>query len=964
MIEMKFAKNKIITYYPEQIATLIFRKLISNANNFLPEKVREVLITVPADFTEFQKTAVRYAAEQIQGLKVIQVINEPSAAILAYGFPKQFIKNRFFPFNQFFSLVKQNNEIHPMEEMSICDISSTNIDQSLPPNSIDESNPLLIDNDNDNNIDNENEKDNSKSNIIININDNPNNNNNLIQWSLLSQSKDQDQMKIIVFDLGGGTYDVSLIYVNKDKNFETMAYKGDEKLGGSDFDNKILDFCLKEFCTKNNIQENVIRNNYILMQRLKRACEISKKNLSTKIEDIIFIEDFFESKPLCCKITREQFEELCKDLFSRLIIPLDLILQEKNLNNTDIDEIVFVGGSSKIPKVKEIIEKKFPGVPINDQISPDEAVAYGACIFGESLRRVEGDFGKDFSFIDKTGHAYGIEIEDGSVEIIIPKGSRYPVSKFHFFETTYDSQYTFDIKVYEGEKKYAYENELIGEFTLEGIPQKPKGEVILKVTMKIEINQNIKVTGFVQEGNIKKNLTIYRNNQYPKLKENDNLILKINELNIEEREIQSYIFEYSKNFMLQKQDKDRYELIKKYNTAIIKYLNFFEKNYEDTSSEKYLYLLEKLLKSYTYFFNTSLKKLIGLDEKKEIKITIESYLKKISVKAPFRIKQLLNYFKKVKKDVFIEKLEIIVFSMELIYIKAIDNYNKNEKNHILFAKTLFEECSSINKAFLQEGDEAKMDIEIMKKCKDINKDCDKKIKLISAISLSEIEDLKKQGKLFNNKNKLENDDLSLLSFNLDQAIKKLNTIENLNENQDALETKSFYLANIVKIEFLKNENNINLESMEQNAEESISIAKSLKKDCKNKPWFKEIVKLNENIIKKRKNNAKPAPHIEMIDIDNLYEKFMNLLTQGDEVLLRYILQNYPYKGYIFNEKTIDEYKLNKERFLNNLRKKYRVDVYMEIHSVFTDVGDDDINSQINSLILEFIDKMIEKIQNE
>ena len=972
MIEIKFDKNKIIKYYPEQIATLIFRKLISNAENFLSGKVREVLITVPADFTEFQKTAVRHSAEQIQGLKVLQVINEPSAAVLAYGFPKQYIKNRFFPFNQFFSLVKPNNEIHPMEEMSICDISSTNIDQSLPSNSINESNPLLIDdknendnninNENDNNIDNENENDNS--NVIINTNYNPNNNNNnnnIIQWSLLSQN--QDLMKIMVFDLGGGTYDVSLIYVNKDKNFETMAYKGDEKLGGSDFDNKILDFCLKDFCTKNNIQENAIRNNYILMQRLKRACEESKKNLSTKIEDIISIEDFFESKPLCCKITREQFEELCKDLFSRLIIPLDLILQEKNLNNTDIDEIVFVGGSSKIPKVKEIIEKKFPGVPINDQISPDEAVAYGACIFGESLRRIEGDFWKDFSFIDKTGHSYGIEIEDGSVEIIIPKGTRYPVSKFHFFETMRDSQYTFDIKVYEGEKKFAYENDLIGEFTLEGIPQKPKGEVILKVTMKIEKNQNIKVTAFVQDGNIKKNLTIYRNNQYPKLKENDNLILKINELNIEEREIQSYIFEYSKNFMLQKQDKDRYELIKKYNTAIIRYMNFFEKNYDDTSSEKYLYLLEKLFKSYTYFFNTSLKKLIGLDEKKEIKITIESYLKKISVKAPFRIKQLLNYFKKVKIDVFIEKLEIIVFSMELIYTKAIENYNKNEKNHILFAKTLFEECSSINKAFLQEGDEAKMDFDLMKKCKDINKDCDKKIKLISAISLSEIEDLKKQGKLFNNKNKLENDDLSLLSFNLDQAIKKLNTIENLNENQDALETKSFYLANIVKIEFLKNENNINLESMEQNAEESISIAKNLKKDCKSKPWFKEIVKLNETIVKKRKNNAKPAPHIEMIDTDDLGQKFMNLLDQGDEVLLRYILQNYPYKGYTFNEKTIDEYKLNKERFLNNLRRKYGADAYMDIHSVFTDI-DDNINSLINDLIVEYIDKMIEKIQNE
>ena len=955
MIEMKFGKNKIAKYYPEQIATLIFRKLISNAENFLSEKVREVLITVPADFTEFQKTAVRHSAEQIQGLKVLQVINEPTAAILAYGFPKNFIKNRFYPFNQYFSLVKPNNEIHPMEEMSIHDISSTNIDQSLPSNSINESNTLLVNDENDNDI--LNEKDDSESNIIINNSQNK----NLIKCSLLSQ--DQDQMKIIVFDLGGGTYDTSLIYVKKNKNYETMAYKGDEKLGGSDFDNKILDFCLKDFCSKNNIQENVIRNNYILIQRLKRACEESKKNLSIKQEDIISIEDFFESKPLCCKITREQFEELSKDLFSRLMEPLDLVLQEKNLNNTDIDEIIFVGGSSKIPKVKEIIEKKFPGVPINDQISPDEAVAYGACIFGESLRRIEGDFWKDFSFIDKTGHSYGIEIEDGSIEIIIPKGTKYPVSKFHFFETTKDSQYTFDIRVFEGEKKYAYENELIGEFTLEGIPQKPKGEVILKVTMKIEQNQSIKVTGFVQEGNIKKNLTIYRNNQFPKLKENDNLILRINELNIEEREIQSYIFEYSKNFMRQKKDKDRYELIKKYNTAIIRYLNFFEKNYEDTSSEKYLYLLEKLFKSYTYFFNTSLKKLVDLDEKKEIKISIESYLKKISVKAPFRIKQLLNYFKKVKKDIFIEKIEIIVYSMELIYTKAIGHFNKNEKNHILFAKTLFEECSSINKSFLKDGDEGEMKVDIMKKCKDINKDCDKKIKLISAISLSEIEDLKKQGKLFNNQNKLENDDLSLLSFNLDLAIKKLNTIENLNENQDALETKSFYLANIVKIEFLKNENNINLESIEQNAEESISIAKSLKKDCKNKPWFKEIVKLNDNIVKKRKNNAKPAPHIEMVDIDDIHEKFMTLLEQGDDVLLRYILQNYPYKGYTFNEKTIEEYKLDKEKFLNGLRKKYGVIAYMNTHSVFSDI-DNDINSQINDVILEYIDKILEKIKNE
>ena len=962
MIEMKFGKKKSLKYYPEQIATIIFKKLISNAENFLSKKVREVLITVPADFTELQKNAVRQAAEQIEGLKVLQVINEPSAAILAYGFPKQYLKDKFYPFNKYFSLIKLSNEIHPMEEMSMQEISNSNLNESLRSNSIREQNSLL----NENEIEKEKENDETNENIIINTNTNNNLNNSLINCNKPNQN--QDKMKIIVFDFGGGTYDVSLIYVDNNKNFETMAYKGDENLGGSDFDNKLIDYCLKEFCVINNLDEKILKENYKLLQRLKIACEETKKVLSMKEEDIIYIGDFFETKPLCCLITRKKFEELCNDLFLRLIKPLDLILEEKNLNNTDIDEIIFVGGSSKIPKVRKIIQEKFPTVQINDQISPDEAVAYGACIYGESLRRIEGDFWKDFTYIDRTGHSYGIEIEDGTVEVIIPKGIRYPTSKTHYFQTVYDNQYTFDIRVFEGERKYAYENEFIGEFTLEGIPKRPKGEIILKVTMKIEKNQSIKITGLVRDGNIKKNLTIHRNNQYPKIKENDNIILKINELNIEEREIQSFIFEYSKNFVLQKQDKDKYDLIKKYNSAIIRYLNFFEKNYEDTSSEKYLYLLEKLFKSYTYFFNTSLFIFVDLDEKREIKMSIESYLQKISNKAPFRIKQLLMYFENVENvenEVFIERLEIAVFSMELIYNKAIDNFNKNEKNHILFAKTLFEECLSIEKSFIKEEEHSKMDIEILKKYNNIKKDSDKKIKLISAISLLEIENLKNQGRLFNNENKLEKDDLNLLSFNLDLAIKKLNTIENLNENQEALETKSFYLANLVKIEYLKIEKNMNLELMEQKAQESISIAKNLKKDCKNKPWFKEVVKLQDDIIKKLKN-VKPAPPVEMEDIDDIEDNFMSLFDQGDEVLLRYILKKFPYKGYTFDEKSIDEYKKNKIQFLYDLRKKYDFRAYMDIISVNTTINTNknDINSQVNDTILEYIDKLIDKAQKE
>ena len=160
--EMKFGKKKSLKYYPEQIATIIFKKLISNAENFLSKKVREVLITVPADFTELQKNAVRQAAEQIEGLKVLQVINEPSAAILAYGFPKQYLKDKFYPFNKYFSLIKLSNEIHPMEEMSMQEISNSNLNESLRSNSIREQNSLL----NENEIEKEKENDETNEDIF------------------------------------------------------------------------------------------------------------------------------------------------------------------------------------------------------------------------------------------------------------------------------------------------------------------------------------------------------------------------------------------------------------------------------------------------------------------------------------------------------------------------------------------------------------------------------------------------------------------------------------------------------------------------------------------------------------------------------------------------------------------------------------------------------------------------------
>ena len=286
-----------------------------------------------------------------------------------------------------------------------------------------------------------------------------------LKTSLINQQK--EKLKIIVFDLGGGTYDVSLIYVYQGQIYETKGYEGDQNLGGCNFDNVLMEYSLDLFCNNSNYNKDIIKKNYKCIQRLKRACGETKKYLSIKENEKIYIEDFYNSKPLICQITRAKFEELSKDLYLRLSKPLDNILQSNKLNIKDIDQIILVGGSSKMPKIKKIIENKFENIPINDKISPDEAVAFGACILAECLRREDQDIWKDFIFEDKIRHSIGIEVENGLIDVILTKGKRYPTSskvnlnKLHWFHTMYDNQYTFDIKVYERESKYACDNNLI-----------------------------------------------------------------------------------------------------------------------------------------------------------------------------------------------------------------------------------------------------------------------------------------------------------------------------------------------------------------------------------------------------------------------------------------------------------------------------------------------------------------------
>ena len=878
-IRMTFESGESVEYSPEEIVALIIKKLIKNAESYLEnKKVNEIIVTVPSDFTNTQRNKIKAAAESIEGIIVLQLINEPSSSVLSYGFPKQFLKNIFMPFNENYTLLNYNpkNILHPMEH-----IQGSNINNSSPLN-----------------------------------------------FSLKTSFLNQENDKIVlVFDFGGGTYDVSLIEVT-DYIFETRATRGNQYLGGGDLDNKLMEYCLDSFSKIIKVPKEEIKKNYKSIQRLKIACEKTKKILSIKEEDIIYVENFYKEETLNCRITRAKFEDLCQDCFDKLIIPIDEVLQASNKNTEDIKEIILVGGSSKIPKVKEILNKKFPKAKINDSISPDEAVAYGATFYCESLRRSTEEVFEDFKYLDATQHSYGVETEDGTMEVLIPAGSKYPTTKMKLFSNAYDDQYTFDINVYEGENEYASENELLATFTLENIPKKKRQELCLKIIFDIDTNQILNVTATVEENGSTKSIKIDKKS--PNL--NEISILKLgrisligNDLNKKEKNFKLEIMDFTKNFKMMNDDQSKYEIIKNYNKSINDYLQFLEENYQDNESEKYLYLVDKLFKSYSYFFKTQLYPMVEYTEKNQINQKVEDYIEKISKKCPYRIKYLLENF----KDIKMEKSKIYytssIYSMKILKSRGDEYYNKMESNSNQIAKNIYEECLVIGKiCFNNDKILNIIDLDLRRDYEEIREECEDKIKLISADSISVIENTKLTGNLFSNNNGLDDDNLSLLAFNFNQSLSKLNAIEDLEFNNEALLSKAICLANIVKIESIKKIGVASLQKLLELAENSIEIANKLGEICTNKNWYNEINNLKAQI--KEKLDNLPAPNIEEdLHLENLKieleNKFMN--EPENEGCLRFLLINHPYDGCQFSENMIEEYKNNKRTFLKKLSIKYK-----------------------------------------